>query len=166
MVASSLWPSVLETAQVGEWIAGVTPVRMGLQLAFLMRVNAIYSRANYWTRFRRSRHDSIYEPLSMNGHPLHMFKQHTNAWHDRNRIAYDVDVDRVLLSGCYFNFAEGYDGYEETSQGLCLPSGYQTLLGKSMRGAGHFKEVPLSFLPWVTSQPTVELSTIDEWILP
>jgi len=159
-------PALRAGAEVGEWVAGITPVRMGLRLAFIMRVNAIYNRADYWRRFARSRHDSIYEPLFMNEEPLHIFRQHENPWHDSNRISYDVDVDRVLLSGCYFNFAEGYDGYENESQGLQLLPEHEALLGKCMRGAGHFKNVPLSFLPWVTTQPTVELATIDEWILP
>lgn len=164
MSLANCMPALRAGAKVGEWVAGITPFRMGLRLAFLMRVNIVYSRARYWQRFGASRHDSIYVPqFDEAGAFMHFYEQRQNPWHGPDRYAYDVDVDRVLLSGCYFNFANAYDAWEESPTGLALPPQYSALLGKSIRGAGWFREVPISFLPWVTQQPTVALDTIDDF---
>lgn len=151
-------PALRAGARVGEWVAGVTPVRMGLSLAYLMRVNAVFTRAQYFQKFGRTRLDSIYKPLVKGG-----WHQYVNPWHGEPRRAYDLGVDRVLLSGTFFNFSAGYDGWQTTPTGLALPTRYAALLGKSVRGAGWFRSVPFDFIPWATSQPTVSLGTIDAW---
>lgn len=167
MSLANCMPGLRAGVRVGEWVAGITPARMGLRLAFLMRVNIVYTRVQYWRRFRDTRLDSIYVPqFDEAGAFMHFYAQRQNPWHGADRYAYDTESERIPLSGCYFNFTPGYDAWERTPQGLALPPQYEALLGKGVRGAGAFRDVPLSFLPWVTTQPTVKLQTLDEFVLP
>jgi hypothetical protein len=157
-------PAMRANATVGEWIAGITPARMGLRLAFIMNVTEALSRQKYWERYQLTRLDSIYEPQA-NGD----WRQHKNPWHDKARYHYDVDANRVLLSSKFYNFSRGYDGHPSTvdpAGALVIPAEYRSLAGKCMRGSGHFKQVPYEFIAWVKSQHTVELDTLDEFILP
>ena len=57
-------PRIRDAAALGEWIAGVTPKAMGCRLAYLMQVGERLTRTEYWARYQRSRHDSIYKPLA------------------------------------------------------------------------------------------------------
>lgn len=166
MSLANCMPQLRAGVRTGEWVAGITPARMSLRLAFLMRVNIVYTREQYWRRFRSTRLDSIYEPEYDEAGALMFFNQHPNPWHGEGRLFYDLQCERIPLSGCFFNFTEGYDAHERTPQGLALPPQYEALLGKGIRGAGAFRDVPISFLPWVTTQPTVELQTLDEFVLP
>ncbi len=69
-------PLIRDAALLGEWIAGVTPKAMGCRLAYLMKVGERLTRMEYWARYQRSRHDSIYKPLARGG-----WRQLKNPWH-------------------------------------------------------------------------------------
>jgi hypothetical protein len=78
-------------AEVGEWVAGITPSRMTNRLAFLMHVDGEYTRANYWETFRGSRLDCIYRP---NPEVSSGFDQLPNPWHGlSNSIQPTVNSD-------------------------------------------------------------------------
>jgi hypothetical protein len=176
-------PGIRASSRVerGDWIAGVTPARMGppLRLAYLMQVTEVLSRKNYSAQFKRglkqykpgTRLDSIYKklilskdvgacnknepPRECNG--IHGWKQYVNPWHQMNRYHYDTDADRILLSANYFNFSEGYDYLNKAPSGLILPLQYRLLLAKGrkgvgMRDPGWFIEVPDDFEEWVTEE--------------
>jgi len=60
LTLSNCKPLIRNVATEGEWIAGVTPTRMGHRLAFLMQVGERITRFEYWERYSDSRFDSIY----------------------------------------------------------------------------------------------------------
>lgn len=150
-------PLIRDAAPVGEWIAGVTPKRMGQRLAYLMQVDGRLTRDEYWKRFRDSRFDSIYRPRVNGG-----WKQLKNPWHvDAESFEHDLKSEWVLLSNEFFVFANSYRDRESTPKGLQLPTEYSALSRDGMRGAGHFIEVPESFLSWVRKQPALTLKDFE-----
>ena len=138
----------------GEWIAGVTPTRMGLRLAYLMRVTKAIPRSTYWARYKESRFDSIYKPNGDSGWiPLE------NPWHtDEESFARDLSSDWVLLSTEFYVFANSYSEHDKTPHGLHLVPEYCALARGGMQGPGHFIEVPDSFLSWIKEQPRLKMS--------
>jgi Nucleotide modification associated domain 2 len=146
-------PLIRDSAAVGEWIAGITPKGIGNRLAYLMRVGERLSRKGYWARYERSRHDSIYKPLALGG--WHQFQ---NPWHvDEESRKRDLSSEWVLISTEFFVFANSYAEGETGAHGLALASAYSALSKEGMRGAGHFIELPDSFLQWVQEQPRLRL---------
>jgi hypothetical protein len=147
-------PLIRDAALVGEWIAGVTPKAMGCRLAYLMQVAERLTRTEYWTRYKRTRHDSIYKPIVQGG-----WKQLKNPWHvDEKSKKIDLSSGWVLLSTEFFVFANSYVEGAAGVRGLALPHAYSGLSKEGMRGAGHFIELPGAFLPWVQKQPRRRLS--------
>ena len=147
-------PLIRDAADVGEWIAGVTPKAMGCRLAYLMRVGERLTRTEYWARYQRSRHDSIYKPLARGG-----WRQFKNPWHvDEKSKRDDLRSEWVLLSTEFFVFADSYAEGEVSDLGLALPPAYSELSKEGMRSAGHFVELPDAFLPWVRRQPRPKLN--------
>lgn len=146
-------PLIRNAAPVGEWIAGVTPKANGNGLAYLMLVGERLTRKEYWARYKRSRHDSIYAP-SDDGD----WKQLRNPWHvDDESRKHDLSSGWVLLSTEFFVFSNSYAEGETGDRGLGLPHAYSELSKERMRGAGHFIELPDTFLPWVQKQPRLRL---------
>ena len=146
-------PPIRDVAPVGEWIAGVTPTRMEHRLAYLMQVKKPISRLKYWERYKDSRFDSIYRP-NLNGG----WKRLKNPWHsDQESFTRDLSSNRVLLSKRFYMFANSYSKYEKSPRGLKLPGRYSALARGGMRNAGHFIEMPNSFLSWIEKQPRLKL---------
>ena len=147
-------PRIRDAAPVGEWIAGVTPKRMGHRLAYLMRVGESITRFQYWERYKDSRLDSIYRPKK-DGE----WKQLKNSWHsDEESKARDLSSDWVLLSTDFYVFADSYSAHETAPRGLELPERYSALAHGGMRGYGQFVELPNSFLSWVQKQTRLKLT--------
>ena len=146
-------PRIREAAVVGEWIAGITPKAMGMGMAYLMQVDERLTRREYWERFQRSRHDSIYKPLTHG-----RWKQLKNPWHvDDESQQHDLSSEWVLLSTKFFMYSNSYRKGEVGLNGLALPDAFSELSKERMRGAGHFIEVSDAFLPWVRKQPMLGL---------
>jgi Nucleotide modification associated domain 2 len=142
-------PAIRSAAPVGEWVAGITSKDMGCRLAYLMKVGERLTRTEYWTRYERSRHDSIYKPLARGG-----WRQLKNPWHvDEKSKKEDLSSEWVLLSTEFFVFANSYAEGEAGVDGLALSPAYSELSKEGMRGAGHFIELPDAFLPWVRKRP-------------
>lgn len=118
-----------------------------------MQVSERVTRAKYWARYQRSRHDSIYKPLAHGG-----WRQLKNPWHVDNKSEKDdLSSEWVLLSAEFFVFADSYAEGEVSDLGLTLPQAYSELSKEGMRGAGHFIELPDAFLPWVQKKPRLRL---------
>jgi hypothetical protein len=147
-------PLIRDVADVGEWIAGVTPTRMELRLAYLMRVGERITRSQYWARYKNSRFDSIYKPKADGGWlPL------DNPWHrDEESFARDLSCDWVLLSTEFYVFANSYSNRETAPGGLPLPDEYSDLARGGMRAYGHLIELPDSFLLWIQKQPRLKMT--------
>ncbi len=110
-------PAIRRTAQVGDWIVGLTPRSRGI--VYAMRVTEKIDFATYWQdrRFRNRRPDmnakrirarcgdNIYEPLPRSG-----FRQlpsgHSNpdGSEDRPQMAHDLGGRHVLVSGKFTYF--------------------------------------------------------------
>jgi hypothetical protein len=147
-------PKIRDVAQKGEWVAGVTPKGTGYRLAYLMQVDERVTRIQYWERFEKSRLDSIYRPKT-NGE----WKQMKNPWHwGEESFTRDLSSDWVLLSKDFYVFANSYLEQDTSPSGLRLPARYSGLARGGMRGAGHFIDLPDSFLPWIRKQPRLELA--------
>ena len=146
-------PRIRDAAALGDWIAGVTPKSMGCRLGYLMHVGERLTRTEYWARYQRSRHDSIYKPLAQGG-----WKQLKNPWHvDDESREYDLSSEWILLGTEFFVFSNSYAEGETDDRGLALPHAYSELSKEGMRGAGHFIELPDAFLPWIRKQPRLRL---------
>lgn len=147
-------PLIRSAAPIGEWIAGITPKDMGCRLAYLMQVGERLTRTDYWARYERSRHDCIYKPLARGG-----WQQLNNPWHvDEKSREEDLSSDWVLLSTEFIVFANSYRDGTIEADGLCLRDEYRALSKEGMRGAGHFIDMPDTFLPWVQKQPKLRLA--------
>jgi hypothetical protein len=147
-------PPIRRVAKEGDWIAGVTPKRMKLRLAYLMRVDERIPRSLYWKRYKKSRFDGIYKPKG-NGE----WVQLKNPWHwDKESYTRDLKVDWVLLSKDFYVFANSYSDHETNPQGLPLPDRYSGLAQAGMRAYGHFIDLPDSFLSWIQKQPRLKLA--------
>lgn len=145
-------PLIRTAANEGEWIAGVTPTRMTLRLAYLMRVDQKMSREEYWERYRSSRFDSIYKP--QNG----SWSQLENPWHnDEESFRRDLSSDFIIWSNRFHVFAQSYTGKCNEVRGLALDPRYRALAKGGMRGYGHFIELPDDFLAWIQKQPRMVL---------
>ena len=146
-------PRIRDVALVSEWIAVVTPKRMGHRLAHLMRVGESITRFQYWGRYKDSRLDSIYRPKK-DGE----WRQLRNPWHsDEESYARDLSSEWVLSTDFYM-FANSYSDDETTPQGLKLPERYSALARGGMRGYGQFIELPNSFSSWMQKQTRLKLS--------
>jgi Nucleotide modification associated domain 2 len=146
-------PQIRSAAPVGEWIAGITPKDMGCMLAYLMRVSERLTRKEYWERYERSRHDCIYKPTPRGG-----WQQLKNPWHvDERSKQEDLSSDWVLLSTEFMVFANSYREGTTKADGLCLRGHYPALSKEGMRGAGHFIDLPDTFLPWIDKQAKLRL---------
>jgi hypothetical protein len=147
-------PLIRDVASEGEWIAGVTPTRMGHRLAYLMRVGERITRFQYWERYKDSRLDSIYRPKANGG-----WKQLKNPWHfNEESFTRDLSSDWVLLSRDFYVFANSYSGSETNPRGLVLPDEYSELARGGMRGYGHFIDLPDTFLPSIQKLARLELA--------
>ena len=147
-------PGIRDSATVGEWIAGITPARMGCTLAYLMRVSEQITRFEYWSRYKRTRLDSIYKPKADGG-----WIQLRNPWHfDKESFDRDLKSDWVLLSNDFYVLANSYSDREVGSRGLPLPDKYSMLAREGMRGFGHIIAAPDSFLPWIRRQRRLNLA--------
>ena len=133
----------------GEWVAGVTPNRMTNRLAYLMRVDGVYARDEYWKKFQGSRLDCVYRPNPM---APRGFDQLRNPWHGAEAKRRDMKSDRILWSETFFWFAQSYDSYNKAPQGLVLPSKYGALRRSHRSRYGRFVTVPRHFLDWVARQ--------------
>lgn len=139
-------------AEIGEWVAGITPSRMTNRLAFLMRVDGEYTRADYWHIFQGSRLDCIYRPNldSPSG-----FDQLPNPWHGRTEKAKDLKCNRILWSQTFFWFAQSYDLRNKTPTGLAVPARYRDVAVSRRSMYGTFCKLPAEFVEWVARQPRV-----------
>ena len=137
-------------AEIGEWVAGITPSRMTNRLAFLMHIDGDYTRADYWRRFRGSRLDCTYRP---NSEAPSGFDQLQNPWHGRTEEAKDLKCDRILWSRNFFWFAQSYDIYRRVPEGLAIPPRYRELAVSQRTMYGAFCLLPKGFLDWVSSRP-------------
>lgn len=147
-------PQIRSAAPAGEWIARITPKDMSGRLAYLMRVSERLTRKEYWERYERSRHDSIYKPLARGG-----WQQLKTPWHvDEESRKRDLSSNSVLLSTEFFVFANSYAQGESGACGLVLPDEYSALSKDGMRAAGHFIDLPEGFLLWVQKQPSLRLA--------
>lgn len=146
-------PPIRDAAPLGEWVAAITPTRMGLRFAYLMRVDERLTRHEYWLRYRTSRLDSIYKPKSDGG-----WIQLENPWHfDAESFGRDMKSDWVLLSRNFFMFANSYSEREKSPRGLSIPAEYSALARGGMRSYGQFIDVPDTFLSWIAEQPRLKL---------
>jgi hypothetical protein len=153
LILANCKPLIREVAQEGEWIAGITPTRMGLRLAYLMQVDKRVPRRKYWDRYGETRFDSIYRPIGDD-----RWEQLDNPWHrDVKGFQRDLSSDWVLLSRCFYVFANSYTERETESRGLDLHPDYQTLQRGGMRAYGHLIEVPDTFLQWIKQQRPLTL---------
>ena len=146
-------PLIREVAPIGEWIAGITPARMTMRLAYLMQVDERIRRTEYWKRYKTSRFDAIYKPTTNS-----KWLQLRNPWHSDEDCARDLSSDWVLLSKSFYVFANSYLESQKNPSGLELPEEFSQLARSGMRGYGHFIEVPDSFLPWIRTQPKLALA--------
>jgi len=100
-------PHIRQYARVGDWIVGLRS-RMQDQVIYVMQVEECMQLADYWfdPRFQHKkpdacpRPDNIYRPDRSSGH----LEQVANCVHDRNSIARDLSVDRVLVGRQYWYF--------------------------------------------------------------
>ncbi|MFZ1504077.1 MAG: hypothetical protein WAS50_13050 [Nitrospira sp.] len=100
-------PRIRESAEVGDWIAGITPAELGqpLKLCYAMKVteNPI-TFADYHNEKRfLGRCDQIYRPI--NGG---RYQQIPNSFHSEADLLRDTHVDRVLISSHYWYFGGDY----------------------------------------------------------
>jgi hypothetical protein len=147
-------PLIRNVAPDGEWIAGITPTRMGLRLAYLMQVSERIERARYWDQYERNRFDSIYRP-TRDGR----WSRLDNPWHrDEESFERDLSSNYVLLSRNFYVFANSYTDRETEARGLDIPPDYSALERGGMRGYGHFIDVPDTFLGWVKRQHSLTLA--------
>lgn len=139
----------MSTMREGLWIAAFTPTRMTLRLAFLMHVDRILDRADYWRKYENSRIDSIYKP---NSNKRFGFEQIRNDWHGPDRQAEDMKSNRVLWSQNFMVFANSYDYRNRLPSGIKLPKRFEYMARGGMRRYGQKFEVPESFLEWARRQ--------------
>ena len=146
-------PPIRTAAKKCEWIAGITPTRMTLRLAYLMQVNDKLRREQYWARYNSTRFDSIYRPRADGG--WFRFK---NSWHmDEESFKTDLSSDFVLRNKTFCMFANSYTDHCTEPHGLKLDQNYLALARGGMRGYGHFIELPNDFLSWIEQQPRLAL---------
>lgn len=141
-------PGIREKAKDSEWIAAVTPVRMGYRLAFLMRVGGSWTREQYWKKFKHRRADSIYKP-TVGG----AFEQLNNRFHDAGYRVRDLSCNRILWSNEFYCFAEDYRRNDTIPRGLVLPRKYNRLCRSMRTRYGYFLDMPDDFVDWVKKQP-------------
>jgi hypothetical protein len=139
---------IRRVARRDEWIAGVTPKRMGYRLAYLMRVGDSWTRARYWQKFKRGREDSIYQPTT--GGRFRLLK---NPFHDASNYDTDTECNRVLWSHEFYYFAEPYDRDDTDPHGLILDTKYSKLCRSMRTRYGFLIDVPDDFVEWVKRQP-------------
>jgi hypothetical protein len=128
LTLANCMPRIREVANETEWIAGITPTRMGLRLAYLMRVDERLPRRQYWDCYRRTRLDSIYKLVR--GH-WHRFP---NPWHNnKDTRRKDLSSKWVLWSRTFYVFANSYDRKNTAPLGLELDPTYAVLQRGGMR---------------------------------
>lgn len=141
-------PGIRQTARKGDWIVAITPREMGYRLAYLMRVGGVWTRAEYWQKFKRSREDSIYKPTTDG-----RFRLLKNPFHDASNHARDTKCNLVLWSDVFYYFAEPYDIGENDPHGLILDKKYKNLCRSMRTRYGFLLDVPADFVRWVKRQP-------------
>jgi Nucleotide modification associated domain 2 len=153
MTLANCMADMRQVVQVGEWVAGVTPNRMTNRLAFLMKVDGEYTRAEYWAKYEGSRLDCIYRP---NPKAKCSFEQLPNPWHGADEQAKDMKCHRILWSTKFYWFAQSYNKRTKAPHGLQLPPEYLKLALSQRSRYGVFCELPESFLRWVSEQPQLD----------
>lgn len=141
-------PGIREKAAKGEWVAAITPKKMGYRLAYLMRVDGDWTRADYWGEFEGSRLDSIYRPGRAG-----RFDLLDNPFHGSEQYDTDTSCNRVLRSDEFYYFAEPYGHDDDAPTGLKLPPKYGAFRRSMRTYYGYHIEIPDDFLRWVKSQP-------------
>lgn len=146
-------PRIRDVADRDEWIAGVTPTRMGLRLAYLMQVNRRVLRQEYWKTYKGTRLDSIYKPRPQGG-----WDRFENPWHtDAESYQRDLSSNIILWSNRFYVFANSYTSQSTEPQGLRIHRKYSVLERGGMRAYGHIIELPDDFLEWIDLQTTLHL---------
>src|ERR1019366_96811 len=141
-------PGIRSVARKGEWVAAITPKKMGYRLAYLMRVGGSWTRAEYWQKFKRTRKDSIYKPT-----PGGRFKLLKNPFHDASNYVRDTKCNLILWSNVFYYFAEPYDRGETDPHGLVLDTRYESLCRSMRTQYGFLVHVPDDFVQGVKTQP-------------
>jgi hypothetical protein len=155
-IANCKWP-IREKVSEGEWVAGVTPSKLGSRLAFLMKVEHKVPRAEYWKRYLRTRPDSIYEPSVQR-----KWRRHENPWHTNHEsFKDDLKSDWVLWSKTFYFFAQSYDDYSKSPTGLRVGNKCPQLHHGGMRGYGKFVDVLPSFIDWVKEQKRMKRTAFN-----
>lgn len=150
-------PQVRNVAKADEWIAGITPTRMGLRLAYLMQVDRCVPREEYWTEYKRTRLDSIYKPRPGGG-----WYRFENPWHtDAESYQRDLSSNTVLWSTRFYVFSNSYTLQSKEPQGLKIHPKYFALERGGMRASGHFVKLPDGFLEWIERQTTLDLEKFN-----
>jgi len=141
-------PGIRRVANKDEWIAAITPGKMGYRLAYLMRVGGSWTREEYWRKFKRSRADSIYK-LKGDGD----YELLKNPFHDDKNADTDKSCNRILWSEEFYYFAEPYGLDETAARGLILPERYSCLCRSMRTNYGFLIDMPNDFVEWVKKQP-------------
>ena len=106
-------PEIRRTAQIDDWVVGLTPKAMGHRLVYAMRVTRAMSFKDYWFAYPSKRPsfetvvgslgDNIYEPRKdggykqhRSGHSLHCNGKPTSRENKATKQA-DLSTDRVLI---------------------------------------------------------------------
>jgi len=137
-------PTIRRTAQVGDWIVGLSPKAAGHRIVYFMRVDEKLTFQQYWSdpRFRRKRPrhggafvqkrgDNIYEPL-----PDGEYRQLPSLHAEKDK-AHDLGGQYVLVSATF-----GYFG----SRAVRLPAELNSLVVQGGHKCRFSNEVITAFL--------------------
>jgi hypothetical protein len=151
-------PAIRRTAQMGDWVVGISPKYNGNGLIYAMKVEEVLSYGEYHAdaRFEAKKPDyakeqvvyksgdNIYEPLPDGGF-RQLQSMHSNGT-EENPVtkAHDLGGKNVLVSTtfCYFG-----------SQALCLPPALDTLKTGRAYKCRFSPGVISSFLDFISDRP-------------
>jgi hypothetical protein len=143
-------PGIREKANVGDWIAGISPKRLGTRLVYLMQVTGEIDRGAYWEKFGlgiKRRWDAIYQQIEGD-----QYIQHPNKWHKLKHQDRDLSSNRILLSNNFQVFSDTYSDSTKEPKGISLPARYSALLKPGLRRYGELFDVPGSLPDWLQKQ--------------
>jgi len=147
-------PKIRRTAQIGDWIVGLSPRAKGNKIIYAMEVKEILPYADYWqdSRFtkkipsckdiKHSCGDNIYKPRRSRGFDQ-LPSMHSWKGENRKKKAIDLKGEKVLISKKFYYFG---------SQPLKLPKKlYRLRVGRGHRSRSNDGVISI-FLKFIAKQ--------------